>query len=441
MADRYRPLYKLDSGGMAEVYVAEAESLGGFKKKVAIKRILPGLLKDERFVRMFLDEARLSLHLNHANIVSVFDLGKSENTYFIVMEYVEGTNLKSLLDRASKAGSVVPVPLTVWTLNEVLKGLDYAHNLMDSDGLRPLGVVHRDVSPPNILVSWNGEVKLTDFGLAKATMNLESTDPGVVKGKFSYLAPEAAHGRPVDARADIFAVGILAYEMLTGRRLFLGETDYQTVELVRRAQIPSMRALNPLVSEELEGIVGKALAREPEERYQTANEFADDLLGFLFSHSLKFGARDLSAFLKPIRASKPDPQSMAGPTNLILELIDDELLKFRSLDSSGNSPAPKAAGQGDDTVGAAPLAIEDFATTSAEHSPVPSVLPSELPRLVESTQPIEVEATKAPSGPSPAPRAESGGAGKWIFLLLLLAAGGGAYYWLMVLGNLEKLSG
>ena len=342
MADRYRPLFKLDSGGMAEVYVAEAESLGGFKKKVAIKRILPGLLKDDRFVRMFLDEARLSLHLNHANIVSVFDIGKSDNTYFIVMEYVEGTNLKSILEQESKRGAVAPVPLTVWTLNEILKGLDYAHNLKDPEGNRTLGIVHRDISPPNILVSWNGEVKLTDFGLAKATTQLESTDPGVVKGKFSYLAPEAAHGREVDARADVFAVGILAFEMLTGRRLFLGETDYQTVELVRRAQVPSMRALNPHVSEELEGIVRRALAREPEERYQTAHAFADDLLGFLFSHSLKFSARDLGTYLQAVKKATPDLQAMGGPTNLILELIDDELLNFQSLDDE-KSPTPSDA--------------------------------------------------------------------------------------------------
>ena len=166
MADRYRPLYKLDSGGMAEVYVAEAESVAGFTKKVAIKRILPALLKEERFVRMFLDEARLSLNFNHANIVSVFDIGKSANAYFIVMEYVEGTNLKYILQYLAKYQRPMPVPLACWVVGEILKGLDYAHELRDANTGDGLGIVHRDISPPNILVSWNGEVKLTDFGLA-----------------------------------------------------------------------------------------------------------------------------------------------------------------------------------------------------------------------------------------------------------------------------------
>src|SRR5262249_41574716 len=155
--------------------------------------------------------------------------------------------------------------------------------LRDPETGRPFGIVHRDISPPNVLFSWNGEVKITDFGLAKASTQLESTDPGVVKGKFSYLSPEAAHGQEVDARSDIFAVGILAFEMLPGKRLFLGETDYQTVELVRRAEVPSLNALNPDVPPELERIIRRALAREVEHRYQRAGDFHDDLLGFLFS--------------------------------------------------------------------------------------------------------------------------------------------------------------
>jgi eukaryotic-like serine/threonine-protein kinase len=339
MSERYRPLFKLDSGGMAEVYVAEAESMAGFKKKVAIKRILPNLLKDERFVRMFLDEARLSLHLSHANIVSVFDIGKSAATYFIVMEYVEGPNLKAVLQHLARKRQVLPVHVTVWILNEILKGLDYAHRLRDPETGRSLGIVHRDISPPNILMSWNGEVKLTDFGLAKASTQLESTDPGVVKGKFSYLAPEAASGLDVDFRADLFAVGILGYEMLTGRRLFLGETDYQTVEAVRRAQIPSISQQNPEVTPDLETIMRKALARRPEDRYQQAESFADDLLAFLFSRSLKVSARDLSELISDLRRETPSvEESTARGQNVILRLIDDEFANIRSLDSGEQGP-------------------------------------------------------------------------------------------------------
>jgi serine/threonine-protein kinase len=330
------------------------------------------------------------------------------------------------------------VPLTVWLLNEVLKGLDYAHKLRDPETGRPLGIVHRDISPPNILVSWNGEIKLTDFGLAKATTQLESTDPGVVKGKFSYLSPEAAHGRDVDLRTDVFAVGILAFEMLTGRRLFLGENDYQTVELVRNAQVPSLRALNPNVSEELENIVRRALAREPADRYSSAGDFGDDLLGFLFSHGLKFSARDLSDYLNGVRAATPAAQP-AGMSNLIIDLIQDELVNFRSLDAE-DSPAANGmlptAGETYD--GSAPLAVEDFATTSARFTPLatehgPPVAPLTDSGPARRAAPVANARVAIPERPR-----GGSSAGLWI-LLVLIAAGGGAYYWLVVLGNLEHL--
>jgi eukaryotic-like serine/threonine-protein kinase len=354
-SQRYRPLYKLDAGGMAEVYVAEAESMAGFKKKVAIKRILPGLIKDQRFVRMFLDEARLSLRLNHANIVSVFDIGESENTYFIVMDFVHGTNLKSLLEYQAKRGGALPVQLTVWILNEILKGLAYAHALPDSETGRPLGIVHRDISPPNILISWHGEVKLTDFGLAKATTQLESTDPGVVKGKYSYLSPEAARGEEIDHRADVFSAGILAYEMLTGRRLFRGKNDYQTIALVRACEVPALRSYNPSVPPDLEAVIMKALAKDIKDRYQDADEFAEALLQFLFSNRLKVGARDLIEFCKPIREEleaekraqekKAQEENPPGGNNLIINLINEEMLHFRSLGEGEKGGAEKAGAE------------------------------------------------------------------------------------------------
>ncbi|WP_146156128.1 serine/threonine protein kinase, partial [Enhygromyxa salina] len=387
MAQNYKPLHRLAAGGMAEVWVAQSVSVAGFKKKVAIKRILPGLLKDERFVRMFLDEARLSLHFNHANVVSVFDLGKSDETYFIVMEYVEGTTLKQLLEFLQERGRRVPLPLVIWILNETLKGLEYAHNLNDPETGEHLRVVHRDISPPNLLISWNGEVKLTDFGLAKATSQLESTDAGVVKGKFSYLSPEAAHGQPVDGRTDIFAVGILAYEMLTMRRLFLGETDYQTVESVRAAEIPSIRAQNPEVPEELENIIRKSLTRDVDERYRTAADFADDLLGFLFSHRLKVSARDLSALLADVREAKQakdakDKASGSGGMNLIEQLLAEELANFRSIDDDSGEGSSEAMGSrsllDDEFDSSAPL-VEGLDDLIGDAAPLPPTKPSPPP--------------------------------------------------------------
>ncbi|HEY0135038.1 MAG TPA: protein kinase [Nannocystis sp.] len=487
-SQRYRPLYKLDAGGMAEVYVAEAESMAGFKKKVAIKRILPGLIKDQRFVRMFLDEARLSLRLNHANVVSVFDIGESENTYFIVMDFVHGTNLKALLEYQAKRGGAMPVPLVTWILTEILKGLAYAHKLTDSETGRPIGIVHRDISPPNILVSWNGEVKLTDFGLAKATTQLESTDPGVVKGKYSYLSPEAARGEEIDHRADVFSAGILAFEMLTGRRLFRGKNDYQTIALVRACEVPSVRSYNPAVPPELEAVIMRALSKDINDRYADADDFADALLQFLFSNRLKVGARDLIEYCKPIREEieadkraqekKAQEERSPGGNNLIINLINEEMLHFRSLGegekpaqeglasepvvpvaeatrgSSSGSSNPNASTSGrQDVDPSRPLDVDVF-------TPVPGKVPLTPNKLGLSPTPVEPmprrdmsideelglggsSAKPAPGGPAtgkqqpqrtippdprtarpPAPTSKEGGSSWIIVLVLLLVAGG-----------------
>ncbi|HGG57837.1 MAG TPA: serine/threonine protein kinase, partial [Nannocystis exedens] len=389
MTQRYRPLYKLDAGGMAEVYVAESESMAGYSKKVAIKRILPGLIKDQRFTRMFLDEARISLHFNHANIVSVFDLGESESTYFIVMEFVEGTNLKTLLEHQANLGKTIPVPQTCWILNEMLKGLHYAHELRDSDTGEPMGIVHRDVSPPNILISWNGEVKITDFGLAKATTQLESTDPGVVKGKYAYLSPEAAFAKEVDHRSDVYAVGILAFEMLTGRRLFKGKNDFQTIAMVRASEVPSIRSFNKAVPKDLEKIIMKALTKDVSKRYQTADEFAHDLLSFLFSKRMMVGARDVISLVKPLREERErqieklrrQQQAEHSPGgNLIIDLIQEEMMNFKSIGEGGPAPGSEpVVSAGSATPSAStPINFDSFSPSSGSLglSPTPAPLPS-----------------------------------------------------------------
>src|SRR6185369_7597302 len=352
---RYRVTEKIDAGGMAEVYRGVAESaVGGLKKAVAIKRILPNLTKNKKFVSMFLDEARVSMHLQHANVVGVFDIGIADTAYFIVMEFVDGANLKTIIESLRRQGQRMSVAHTLYILMEVCKGLQYAHDVTDPENGRELGIVHRDISPPNILVSRRGEVKLVDFGLAKATSQLESTDPGVVKGKFSYLSPEAASGKDVDRRADIFACGILLYELLTGKRLFYGETDYQTVELVRQAKVPPMSPQNADVQPELEQIVRRALARDVNARFQTAGDLQDALAQYLFSQRLKVTSRDIEqlvqACLREKQRSQPKIDKPVG--NLIDTLINEEIVKFTSLDNlnepnhEGASPSPVDAGGG-----------------------------------------------------------------------------------------------
>lgn len=359
MRDRYTITERVDAGGMAEVFRGVAESIQGFKKSVAIKRILPSLVKNDKFVSMFLDEAKVSLFLQHANIVQVFDIGKTDASYFLVMEFVDGCNLKALLDRLKEKSRRVETAHAIYIMLECCKALNYAHHAENPENGECLEIVHRDISPPNILISKMGEVKLVDFGLAKANSQIESTDQGVVKGKFSYLSPEAASGLTVDRRADIFAVGILLWEMFTGRRLFYGDTDYQTVELVRQARIPSIAALNPDIDPELEGIVRKALAQNPDDRYQEAADLGDALAQFLFSHRMKVTARDVANVVKDTQLERARKRSLAPQNDLINVLIKDEMAKVTSLVDDGDSPA-----MGHERAGSASLDPSAFIDTA-----------------------------------------------------------------------------
>jgi eukaryotic-like serine/threonine-protein kinase len=362
MRDRYTITERLDHGGMAEVFRGVAESIEGFKKSVAIKRVLPNLTKNQKFVAMFLDEARLSLFLQHANIVQVFDISRTpDNAYFLVMEYVDGCNLKSLIERQKQKNRRMDLAHSIYLMMECCKALHYAHSLEHPETNEPLGIVHRDISPPNILLSKNGEIKLVDFGLAKANSQVEFTDPGVVKGKFSYLSPEAASGLEVDARADVFAVGILLWELFTGRRLFYGETDYQTVELVRQARVPSMAALNPEIEPELESIVRKALARDPQDRYTHAADLGDALTQYLFSRRMKVTARDIAALVRDTQVEMMRKRSAAPKESLIDALIQDEMAKMTSLLESEGSAVEGRPG----TEGADVLDPSLFVNTSA----------------------------------------------------------------------------
>ena len=349
---------------MAEVYLAEAVSVQGFKKKVTIKRVLPHLAQNKNFIGMFLDEARLGAKLTHTNIVSVIDIGSADNTYFIVMEFVDGCNLKKVIEVLRKHGRQFPLKEAIYISMEACRGLSFAHELCEEDG-EPLHIVHRDVSPPNILISKRGEVKVTDFGLAKATTQLEKTDPGVVKGKFSYLAPEAAMGQEVDARADVFAMGIVLWEMLAGRRLFIGENDFQTVKLVQQANVPSISRLNPEVDAELEQVLNKALTRETDQRYQSASEFADALAGYLFSHKLKVTSADIATLVKQTLAEEGELPKSPQQQSIIDKLIQEELVRFTSLDGPAHALDLDAMSPESMDDGAKPLDAGSFENPAA----------------------------------------------------------------------------
>ncbi len=455
---RYRVIERLAAGGMAEVFVGEQQSHQGFKKKVAIKRVLPHLAQNKNFIKMFLDEARLGARLTHANIVNVFDIGAADNTYFIVMEFVDGANLKKLMDALKQQGRTLPVKAAIYISMEACRGLNFAHELVDDEG-NSIQLVHRDVSPPNILISKRGEVKVTDFGLAKATTQLEKTDPGVVKGKFSYLAPEAARGEDVDQRADVFAMGVVLWEMLAGRRLFLGETDYQTVKLVQQTNVPSLSRLNPEVDQEFEEILAQALTTDPNTRYQSARDFGDALAGYLFGHKLKVTSYDIANLVKQCLATDVSPARQEQQQQSIIDkLIQEELLRFTSLedmsdplDLGGSLMDGAVPLSPDDVQGAAPLdagafenpaewftddaevaaAIDASGPTDSEPGWRESGLDSDLGGMQRSLEPMVEPAPAMPAldpapGGATASEPAGGGAGKVIVLLIVLLVGAAA---------------
>ncbi|HEX7942378.1 MAG TPA: protein kinase, partial [Gemmatimonadaceae bacterium] len=326
----------------AEVFRAESTGLQGFRKQVAIKRVLPHLGRKSKFISMFLDEARLSAQLSHSNCVQVFDIGVGDDAYFIVMEYVEGANLKSIATAMRNQGRTFPIPAATYIAHEICKGLSYAHELTDRGGAS-LHLVHRDVSPPNVLVTKYGEVKIVDFGLAKASSQLEQSEPGIIKGKFSYLSPEAALGQEVDRRADLFAVGIILWELLASRRLFDGDSDVQILYKVQAAKVPPISQINRNVPPDLERIIHRALARDRDERYSTARELGQELSRFLFRFAQPVSGYDIATIVQDTMREKENARLAQG--SFIHRLIEEALLQFTSLqrDSTTSSDLPGAA--------------------------------------------------------------------------------------------------
>ena len=293
---QYILLEKVASGGMAELFKAKKIGIEGFERVLAIKRILPHLSSDEEFIDMFIAEAKLVARLSHKNIAQVYDFGKTDENYFIAMEYIRGKDLRGIFKRCEGKNIKLPVALAVFIAREVASALSYAHRQKDSMG-RKLNIIHRDVSPQNILVSYEGDVKVVDFGIAKAGTHSKTTT-GVLKGKLSYMSPEQAWGKPIDHRSDIFSLGIVLYEMLTGERLFKGDTEINTLERVREAKVESFpSSINADLPSELDVKVLKALAKEVTDRYQDASGMEADLGDTLFKLSSPDPALSLKQFM------------------------------------------------------------------------------------------------------------------------------------------------
>lgn len=301
----YTLLDKIASGGMAEVYLALQHSVAGFEKLVVIKRILPSMTRDEAFVGMLLHEARIAASLAHPNVVQVFDVGFYEGAYCIAMEHCHGEDLRSIVRQMKAQGtSEFPLEQALGIVAGVCAGLGYAHERCSIDGAR-LGIVHRDVSPHNVLVTFDGEVKIVDFGIAKSgDQESEDTKVGRLKGKVPYMSPEQARGEVVDWRSDIFSAGIMLFELTTGRRLFKGAHDVETLRMICERECPSPSLIRPGYPRPLEAVVMRALAKDRERRYQRASDMQGDLEAFARDERLGISRLESSRWMRALFASK-----------------------------------------------------------------------------------------------------------------------------------------
>ncbi len=320
---QYVLLEKIATGGMAEVWKARKRGEEGFQKIVAIKKILPHLSDDQDFIGMFVDEAKLAAQLNHSNIIHIYDLGKIQSSYFIAMEYVDGADLKTIVSRGRERDQPLGFELALFVTTKIASALDYAHRKRDFDE-KEMELVHRDVSPQNVLISHEGDIKLCDFGIAKATSKGSHTQAGALKGKLQYMSPEQAWGRAIDRRSDIFALAVVLFEMLTQRKLFTGDNEMSVLEQVRDARVAAPSLINDEVPPEVDRIVLKGLAKDPADRYQTAGEMAKDIDSVLYSFRPTPTSADLAIYMHRLwiaephsmHAPEPVPEIIAPPAPL-----------------------------------------------------------------------------------------------------------------------------
>jgi tRNA A-37 threonylcarbamoyl transferase component Bud32 len=301
----YQLVERIAVGGMAEVWRGRAEGVAGFSKTLVIKKILDKLARDEEFVRLFIDEARIAVQLQHANIVQVFDLGTADGTLFMAMEYVQGLDLDQLVKKLPD-GKPFPVSLALFIVGEVLKALRFAHEREGEEG-QPLNIVHCDISPHNVLISLAGEVKITDFGISRAAFQASSLHE-TVRGKYAYMSPEQIDGAALDGRSDLFSLGIMMWEVLTGKRLFKGRTRDETSAKVRKAEVPSPRQVRPEISEELEQLILRALARDPAHRYADASQMLEHLSLLMVREGHRTANHDMAQFLGQLGVGPQGPK-------------------------------------------------------------------------------------------------------------------------------------
>jgi serine/threonine protein kinase len=341
---RYHVVSKIAHGGMAEIFLALQLGEEGFQKPVVLKRILPSLAADPSFVRMLVDEAHIASTLNHSNLVQVLDLGKSGDQYFLVLELVDGWSLEQVRRRAQKAKLKLPLHLSLSIVGALCRGLAYVHG-RTRDG-KPLGIIHRDVTPQNVLLSREGEVKLADFGIAKAVGKSEKSSTGVIKGKFAYMSPEQSMGGTLDARSDLFSVGTLLYVLTTGRKPFDGPTDLDVIMQVRRARYEKASTIVKDFNLDVERFIARALRADVSKRWQTAEQMADRIDAILVKLGQPSGPAPLKRWLETLSArdgAKPPVEAPSAPDPSIAIDLGSLDLELQAVAPEGEETGPTRA--------------------------------------------------------------------------------------------------
>lgn len=397
----YRVVDEIGVGGMATVELARMDGAGGFQKWVAIKRIHPHLTEDQQFINMFLDEARIAASISHPNVAQVFDLGKDENTYWIAMEYLHGEPLREIMRINEESEASIQPELAARVVADAAEGLHAAHELRGKDG-RPLNLVHRDVTPHNLFITYDGVVKVVDFGIAKVTDSLSSTHAGTIKGKIAYMSPEQVRGLKIDRRADIFALGVVLWEMTTGQRLFRVDSDLATLSRVEACVVPPPSALHEDYPPELEAVLLTALQKEPQHRYQTAREFSRALQKFLMGSRVFVGPEEVSAYVKKlfgdrVRKREDHLRWAAEVTQTIS--IRRALTQEDSGDLLDLSNLPRGTGNTDSI---------DFDTIREQPAPKAHGVPSPLGATKAIARPHQVAPPIPAAGAPPMERKEPG---------------------------------
>jgi serine/threonine protein kinase len=344
---KYELERRLAVGGMAEIFLANVKGVEGFEKTIVLKRILPHLAEEPDFVKMFIDEAKLASTLTHPNIVQVYELGSIENKFFIAMEYVPGIDLSTLAKKIWLRGELVPLGAALAIGIDAARGLHYAHEKRDSTG-QQLGLVHRDVSPQNILLSNEGQVKITDFGIAKAENKSTKTRSGVLKGKFSYMAPEQAFGKNIDRRADLFALALVVYELFANKRQYKSDNELEMLEMARVAEIPPLTTVVPGFPESLSIVLQKALAPKMDERYASCAEFANELQKAAHALGEGYDTDRLGVLVREYMQQTPSLDPLELTDSSILQLRDDDVMttplsdvkKLESMGLKSMAPPP-----------------------------------------------------------------------------------------------------